>query len=59
MHWLVSNRGRILAGYFLPCKIVVYEESGQTKIGLQKPTALISMLENEQLKEFAADIKNV
>lgn len=47
----------ILAGYFLPCKIVVYEENGQTKIGLPKPTALISMLKNEQLKEFAIDIE--
>lgn len=47
----------ILSGYFLPCKIVVYEENGQTKIGLPKPTALISMLENDQLKEFAADIE--
>lgn len=46
-----------LAGYFLPCKIVVYEESGQTKIGLPKPTALIAMLENKKLKEVAADIE--
>lgn len=47
----------IIAGYFLPCKIVVYEENGQTKIGLPKPTALISMVENEHLKKFAADIE--
>lgn len=46
-----------LAGYFLPCKIVVYEENGQTKIGLPKPTALISMVNNEQLKEIAGDIE--
>lgn len=46
-----------LAGYFLPCKIVVYEENGQTKIGLPKPTALICMVNNEQLKEIAADIE--
>ncbi|KMY52560.1 hypothetical protein AC623_20480 [Bacillus sp. FJAT-27231] len=46
-----------LAGYFLPCKIVVYEESGQTKIGMPKPTALITMLENQKLKEVAADIE--
>ncbi|WP_100329962.1 DUF302 domain-containing protein [Bacillus xiapuensis] len=46
-----------LAAYFLPCKIVVYEENGQTKIGMPKPTALIEMLENQNLKEIAADIE--
>ena len=48
-----------LAGYFLPCKIVVYEESGQTKIGMPKPTTLISMLENDKLKEVANPITKV
>ncbi|MBM7647762.1 uncharacterized protein (DUF302 family) [Bacillus ectoiniformans] len=47
-----------LASYFLPCKVVVYEEDGQTKIGMPKPTYLIEMLENEQLKGLAADIEN-
>jgi uncharacterized protein (DUF302 family) len=47
-----------LVGYFLPCKIVVYKEAGQTKIGMPKPTALISMIDNEQLKEMAADIEH-
>ncbi|WP_455663291.1 DUF302 domain-containing protein [Pradoshia sp.] len=46
-----------LASYFLPCKIVVYEADGQTKIGMPKPTALISMLENDQLKGVAEDIE--
>lgn len=46
-----------MMGYFLPCKIVVYKEAGKTKIGLPKPTALISMIDNEQLKEMAADIE--
>ena len=32
-----------MAGYFLPCKIVVYEKNGKTKIGMPKPTSLISM----------------
>ncbi|GLB60666.1 DUF302 domain-containing protein [Cytobacillus sp. NCCP-133] len=46
-----------MAGYFLPCKIVVYKEAGSTKIGLPKPTALISMIDNQNLKEMAADIE--
>lgn len=46
------------AGYFLPCKIVVYEADGQTKIGMPKPTALISLLNEEKLKQFAKDIED-
>ncbi|MBE4909461.1 DUF302 domain-containing protein [Bacillus luteolus] len=47
-----------LAGYFLPCKIVVYTSEGQTKIGMPKPTSLISMLNDEKMKEFAKDIED-
>lgn len=46
-----------LVGYFLPCKITVYESEGVTKIGLPKPTALVSMLENDELKAIARDIE--
>ncbi len=47
-----------MAGYFLPCKIVVYEKDGNTKIGMPKPTALISMLNDEQMKQIAKDIED-
>ncbi|MFS0838843.1 DUF302 domain-containing protein [Paenibacillus sp. 1P03SA] len=47
-----------LAGYFLPCKIAVYEDNGTTRIGLPKPTALIGLLENKNLMEIAADIES-
>lgn len=47
-----------MAGYFLPCKIVVYEDSGQTKIGMPKPSALISLMNDDKLKQFAKDIEN-
>ncbi|HHW36222.1 MAG TPA: DUF302 domain-containing protein [Bacillales bacterium] len=54
--------GRVLTqnkmvGYFLPCKIVVYEDEGTTKVGMPKPTALITMVEDEKLKEIAVDIE--
>ncbi len=54
--------GRVLTqnkmvGYFLPCKIVVYEDGGTTKIGMPKPTTLITMVEDEMLKEIAVDIE--
>jgi len=47
-----------MAGYFLPCKIVVYEKNGKTKIGMPKPTSLISMLHDDKLEQFAKDIEN-
>ncbi|MCM3690169.1 DUF302 domain-containing protein [Neobacillus niacini] len=47
-----------MAGYFLPCKIVVYEHEGKTKIGMSKPTALFSLLNDEKMKLFAKDIED-
>ncbi|RID82800.1 DUF302 domain-containing protein [Mesobacillus zeae] len=38
----------MLVGYFLPCKIVVYEDNGKTKIGMPKPTVLMAMLDIEK-----------
>ncbi|KIL39370.1 hypothetical protein SD70_20600 [Gordoniibacillus kamchatkensis] len=46
-----------LVGYFLPCKIAVYEEKGKTRIGLPKPTALIGLVENDNLMAIATDIE--
>ncbi|GEL76756.1 DUF302 domain-containing protein [Tenuibacillus multivorans] len=46
-----------LAGYFLPCKIVVYDDNGKTKIGMPKPTVLIEMLDDESVKNLAKDIE--
>lgn len=47
-----------MAGYFLPCKIVVYESNGITKIGMPRPSSLISLLEDERMKDFAKDIED-
>lgn len=47
----------LMVGYFLPCKIVVYEEEGITKIGMPEPSALIQMVNNESIKEIAVDIE--
>lgn len=46
-----------LVGYFLPCKIAVYTENGQTRIGMPRPTALIGLVQNEKLMSIAADIE--
>ncbi|MFK7681901.1 DUF302 domain-containing protein [Priestia megaterium] len=48
----------LLVGYFLPCKIVVYKDGEETKIGMPKPTAMISMLNNHELQTLAEDIEN-
>lgn len=48
-----------LVGYFLPCKIVVYEDKqGITKIGMPKPSALIQMVEDPSLQTVASDIED-
>lgn len=47
----------VLAGYFLPCKIVVYEVDGKTKIGMPKPTAFMNMLEDDALMGIAAGVE--
>ncbi|MCD5325203.1 MULTISPECIES: DUF302 domain-containing protein [Pontibacillus] len=46
-----------LASYFLPCKVVVYEQDGSTKMGMPKPTSLIGFLEDEELNDQAKDIE--
>lgn len=46
-----------IVGYFLPCKITVYEDQGKTKIGLPKPTALIGMVNNGALQGIAEDVE--
>jgi len=47
----------LLVGYFLPCKIVVYQENGITKIGMPKPTMLVGMVNEPVLEQVAADIE--
>lgn len=48
-----------LVGYFLPCKITIYESEGKTKIGLPKPTAMIGLLNDPELKSIAENIEEV
>jgi uncharacterized protein (DUF302 family) len=48
-----------LVGYFLPCKVVIYEEQGTTKIGLPKPTVLMGVVNDPALKEVAERVENV
>jgi len=45
------------AGYFLPCKVVVYTEEGKTKIGMPRPTVLIGLLGDESLRKVAEEVE--
>lgn len=47
----------IEVGYFLPCKIVVYEDNGSVYIGMLKPTALIGMISDNELSNIAAEVE--
>lgn len=47
-----------LVGYFLPCKVVVYEENGKTKIGLPKPTALMGVINDPELEGIAQGVED-
>ena len=43
----------------LPCRISVYTEKGSTKIGLIKPTQMLSALSNDpNLNEIAKDVES-
>lgn len=48
-----------LVGYFLPCKITIYESEGKTKIGLPKPTAMIGLLNDPELNSIAQNIERI
>jgi uncharacterized protein (DUF302 family) len=42
----------------LPCRISVYEEGGQTRIGMVRPTALLASLsESPGLREVAEEVE--
>jgi len=47
----------IRAGYFLPCKVIVYVEEGTTKIGMPRPTVLIGLLGDESLRKVAEEVE--
>ena len=44
--------------YFLPCKVVVFEDQGETRLGMIKPTVFMDLLENEGLQDFAQEVED-
>ncbi|CAM3995402.1 DUF302 domain-containing protein [Alkalicoccus chagannorensis] len=43
--------------YFLPCKVVVYEENGTTKAGMPRPEVLMELTEVPEAAEKARDVE--
>ena len=49
----------IEVGYFLPCKMVVYEKENSVFIGMMRPTSMIGMLGQEELLSIAQQVETV
>ncbi len=50
-------RHNIEAGYFLPCKVVVYDLNGEIYMGMLSPTRLIGLIEDEALMPIAEEVE--
>ena len=44
-------------GVLLPCNVVVYERRGETHISAIDPERMLSIVDNDQLRPVAADVK--
>lgn len=44
-------------GFFLPCKMVVYENNNSVYIGMLAPTALIEMVGGDDLSSIAMEVE--
>ncbi len=51
---LIKN---IEAGFFLPCKVVVYQEDHSVFIGMVNPTGIIGLINDEKLSTIAAEVE--
>ena len=49
----------IKMGYFLPCKVVVYENDGQVNIGTAKPELLMGMMGVDGLEDVASEVEKI
>ncbi|WP_017471655.1 DUF302 domain-containing protein [Amphibacillus jilinensis] len=46
-----------LAHYFLPCKLVIYQVNGVTKVGMPRPTIQAQMIGDHHLERLAEEIE--
>jgi len=52
-HAKVALETNLEVGYFLPCKMVVFEQDGKTRVGLLRPHLLIDLLGEHRLQDLA------
>lgn len=46
-------------GYFLPCKMVVYEKDGEVRIGTARPEMLMGMMGYDDLGDVAIEVEKI
>lgn len=46
-------------GYFLPCKMVVYEKDGKVRIGTARPEMLMGMAGYDDLGDIAKEVEKI
>ena len=44
--------------YFLPCKVVVFDDDGQTTIGMMLPSVMLEALQDSNLNAFALEVED-
>ena len=49
----------IKMGYFLPCKVVVYENEGGVNIGTARPELLMGMMGLDGLEDVASEVEKI
>ncbi|WP_425449022.1 DUF302 domain-containing protein [Dethiothermospora halolimnae] len=47
----------IEVGYFLPCKMVIYEKNNSVYVGMLRPTDLIGMFNDDSLVSIAKEVE--
>lgn len=48
----------IEVGYFLPCKMVVFEDGGAVYMGMLRPTGIIGLMGGRDLMSVAREVEN-
>ena len=49
----------IFMGYFLPCKVVVYDNGEGTRIGFPRPTMMAGALGDDRLEGVAREVEQI
>lgn len=56
-HAKVALETNLEVGYFLPCKMVIFEKDQQTHVGLLRPQLLMDLLGEHRLQDLANTVE--